>query len=87
MLELLGGLANIAPVCNNIKRLNEGLIKKIESGEPLTFHPKYRKAFSASPTAKARVATNVLPELGDTSERMRRRLKILPFARALPAVD
>ena len=80
----LGKLANLTTDIGEMDRIAEGLLKQF-TGEDLMFiNPKYRKPFSAKPTAKLIMAANIRPPFRDKSEGIWRRLMILPFPITIP---
>lgn len=86
-IQLYGKLANISRDLSEIDNLEEGTLKAIVSGEPITVDRKYRDAISFSPKAKLIFATNTLPRFHDTSEGIWRRLNILPFTNRVTMAD
>ena len=79
LLELAGKLANFSRDLNHLSRTDEGRIKQLVSGEPITVDRKYKTAVTTVTRAKLIVACNELPDFSDPSLGIWRRMVILPF--------
>lgn len=77
--EMQGKLANIAADMSRVERSDEGLLKKLTSGDPVSANRKYREPTTFVPTAKLVFATNNLPRFSDRSSGIWRRMIVLPF--------
>ena len=80
----LGKLVNITSEVGELDRVAEGLLKQFTGGDWMHFNPKYKDTFSARPTAKLIITTNVRPPFRDRSEGIWRRLILLPFPISIP---
>ena len=80
----LGKLVNITSDLGDVDRLAEGLLKQFTGDDLMHFNPKYRDSFTAKPTAKLIIATNVRPPFRDRSEGLWRRLMLLRFPASIP---
>lgn len=60
-------------------RLDEGRIKAITGGDPITARFLRKEYFTFKPQGKLWLAVNHLPKLRDTSEGMWRRMRVIPF--------
>ena len=80
----LGKLVNITSELGDANRVAEGFLKQFTGEDQMQFNPKYRASFSAKPTAKLIIATNVRPPFRDRSEGLWRRLILLPFPISVP---
>lgn len=80
----LGKLVNIVSEIGELDRVAEGLLKMFTGGDLMYFNPKYKTPFSAKPTAKLIITTNVRPPFRDRSEGIWRRLILLPFPVCIP---
>jgi putative DNA primase/helicase len=69
----LGKLVNIVSEIGELDRVAEGKL-----------NPKYKHPYSAIPTAKLIISTNVRPPFRDRSEGVWRRLVLLPFPVTIP---
>ncbi len=65
--------------------LNEGLIKDMTGGEPLTARFLYGREFEYKPEFKVLMATNHKPRIKGTDFGIWRRIKLIPFTMQLPA--
>ena len=80
----LGKLVNIVSEIGELDRVAEGLLKMFTGGDFMYFNPKFKTPFSAKPTAKLIITTNVRPPFRDRSEGIWRRLILLPFPVSIP---
>ena len=80
----LGKLVNIVSEIGELDRVAEGLLKMFTGGDAMHFNPKYKQPFSAKPTAKLIITTNIRPPFRDRSEGIWRRLILLPFPVSIP---
>ena len=76
----LGKLVNITSEVGDLDRVAEGLLKQFTGEDIMHFNPKYKTPFSAKPTARLLISTNVRPPFRDKSEGLWRRLILLPFS-------
>jgi P4 family phage/plasmid primase-like protien len=83
-LELYQKLANICTDLPEMDRVEEGIIKRMTSGEPIIADRKYKEAVRFSPTAKIIFSTNPLPRFADTSLGIWRRMVLIPFNYVVP---
>lgn len=84
LTETLGKLANIASEVGEIDKVAEGVLKQFVGGDYIHFNPKYKSPFSAQPTAKLIIATNVRPPFKDRTQGLWRRLLLIPFPVTIP---
>lgn len=82
--QLIGKLANLCGDMGEIDRVEEGVLKTLVSGEPITSDRKYKDAITFKNRAKLFYATNILPRFNDTSLGIWRRMKVLPFDYVVP---
>lgn len=80
----LGKLVNIVGEIGELDRVAEGLLKMFTGEDSMHFNPKYQQPFSAKPTAKLIITTNVRPLFRDRSEGIWRRLILVPFQVSIP---
>ena len=80
----LGKLVNITSDLGDVDRVAEGLLKQFTGDDLMHFNPKYRDSFTAKPTAKLIIATNVRPPFRDRSQGLWRRLILLLFPVTIP---
>lgn len=81
LAQMEGKAANIVADMNRIDRLEEGLLKKLVSGDPVQVNRKFKSPISMRPTAKLIFATNELPPFTDRSDGIWRRMISMPFHR------
>jgi P4 family phage/plasmid primase-like protien len=79
LVATLGKLVNITSEVGDLNKVGEGLLKQFTGEDLMHFNPKYRDSFSARPTARLVLATNVRPPFKDRSDGLWRRLIVLPF--------
>ena len=84
LVVTLGKLVNITSDIGELERAAEGLLKQFTGEDLMHFNPKYRPTFSARPTARLILSTNIRPPFRDRSEGLWRRLIILPFPTTIP---
>ena len=80
----IGRLANIASEITRTKRVAEGILKAMISGDLIRVERKYQDPMDARPTARLIFATNEIPIFVDRSEGLWRRLLFLPFKVTIP---
>lgn len=80
---MFGKLANIVEDMNEIQKVNEGILKQLTGGNPITVEQKNKDPFTLIPTAKLTFATNVMPRFTDRTDAIWRRLIILPFTKQI----
>lgn len=76
---LVGKLANFAGDMNRIDKFEEGLLKKLISGDGVEVNRKGISMISVRFRVKFIYATNVMPNIHDRSNAMNRRIIILPM--------
>jgi putative DNA primase/helicase len=88
MLAMLDGkLANLCPDMGEIDRVEEGVLKALVSGDPITANRKYRSPLQFASRATLLFATNVLPRFSDVSLGIWRRMIVIPFNYIVPIGD
>jgi putative DNA primase/helicase len=80
-------LVNIAPEVNETARLNEGVLKQFTGGDSMYHDKKGVQGFDTKPTARLMVTTNNRPSIGDRSDGLWRRMKLLPFRVQIPVEE
>lgn len=63
----------------NLVRLSEGVVKNLTGGEPIRARLLYENAIEFEPTHKIILSTNHKPRIGDNSDGMWRRVRLVPF--------
>ena len=81
---MLGKLVNITSEIGPLDRVAEGQLKRFTGEDAMNFNPKFRQPFSARPTARILISTNVRPNFTDRSDGVWRRLIIMPFPVTIP---
>lgn len=76
---IYGRLANIVEDLSEVSSVSEGILKKIVSGDTITFERKHRDPITAVFSAKLTFATNILPKFFDKSDGIWRRIILLHF--------
>lgn len=84
VFQMYGKLANIVSEIGDLDKADEGLLKSLVAGDPVTFEQKHKSTFTAYPTARLVFATNTLPRFSDRSEGLWRRLLLLGFDVVIP---
>lgn len=69
------------------RRLDEGLIKSVTGGEPLTCRRLYEEPFEFTPQFKILLATNHRPAIWGTDHGIWRRMRLIPFDHQIPAEE
>jgi len=82
--HLYGATANICSDLPEMDRVEEGLLKRVTSGEPIVCDRKYKDSVQFVPTCKLIFSTNPLPRFGDTSLAIWRRMLLIPFEYMVP---
>lgn len=82
--ELYQKSANICTDLPEMDKVEEGIIKRITSGEPVIADRKYKDAIKFTPTTKIVFSTNALPRFTDTSLGIWRRMVLIPFDYVVP---
>lgn len=82
--ELYHKVANICSDLPEMDRVEEGLIKRVTSGEQIVANRKYKDPVRFAPYAKLIFSTNPLPRFADTSLGIWRRMIIIPFNYVVP---
>lgn len=81
---IYGKMANVCADLKEISGMEEGVIKKIVSGEEITANRKYKDFIQFKPATKLFFGTNPLPRFTDTSIGIWRRMFAVPFNRVVP---
>ncbi len=81
LVALAGCRFATAAETNEGVRLNEGRIKALTGGDPITARRLYHEWFTFPPTHKLWLAFNHKPVIADDSEGMWRRVHLIPFNR------
>ena len=81
--EMVGKLINICGETGsgqnrNVTSVDGELLKRLSDGQPITVQRKYGHPFQMCNTAKLWFVSNTLPDFGDTSSGLYRRLFIVP---------
>jgi putative DNA primase/helicase len=84
LAQTLGKLVNIASEVDNVRQVDEAVLKQFTGEDVMQFERKYRDGFSAMPTAKLIIAANTRPPLRDRSEGLWRRVTLMPFPVCIP---
>jgi P4 family phage/plasmid primase-like protien len=84
LVGTLGKLANITAEIGEFDKVAEGILKSFVGGDPMTFEPKFKAAFTTLPTARMMLATNNVPYFSDKSDGLWRRMLLLPFDVQIP---
>jgi putative DNA primase/helicase len=66
------------------RKLDEGLVKEMTGGEPITCAPKYGDFFTYQPVFKPILATNHKPQIKGVDEGIWRRVQLVPFTVTIP---
>lgn len=77
--SMMGKLVNISNEFSNSQGLEEGLLKSLISGDPVSTDRKFLDEMSFTPTTRFIVSTNVLPKFKDQSDGTFRRWLAIPF--------
>lgn len=80
-VELDGKMANICADLSELHRVEEGMLKKIVSGDLVTGRRLYRSPLQFRNRARLFFAANNLPRFTDTTIGLWRRMKVIPFDR------
>jgi len=80
LAELRGKRAVLARELQEGKRLDESILKKITSTDPVDAEKKYKSPFTFTPTHTPLMYTNFLPKIGSRDAGTKRRLCVVPFA-------
>jgi hypothetical protein len=84
LASTLGKLANITSESDNVRQVDEAVLKQFTGQDAMQFEKKYRDSFSGVPTAKLIIAVNSRPPFRDRSDGLWRRLILLPFPVGIP---
>jgi P4 family phage/plasmid primase-like protien len=79
-----GKLANIVDEAGGLNRSAESTIKAYISGGKISVDKKYQSRFDLHPTARLIMAANEMPQFGDMTDGVWRRLHVLSFNRQIP---
>ncbi|MDR1705684.1 MAG: DUF5906 domain-containing protein [Clostridiales bacterium] len=79
LAELRGKRAVLARELQEGKRLDESVLKKITSTDPIDAEKKYKSPFTFIPTHTPLMYTNFLPKIGSRDKGTQRRLCVVPF--------
>jgi P4 family phage/plasmid primase-like protien len=85
--ELYLKVANICSDLPEIDKVEEGLLKRITSGEAIVADRKYKDPIRFSPFAKLIFSTNTLPRFADVTFGVWRRMIVIPFNYTVPPED
>ncbi len=77
--EMVGKLVNFCGDSNKIDRLAEGVIKRFTGGDSILVDRKYKQPVTLKMIAKIIVATNIFPQVQDTSEALWDRFIVIPM--------
>jgi P4 family phage/plasmid primase-like protien len=80
LAEVRGKRAILARELQEGKRLDESILKKITSTDPIDAEKKYKSPFQFVPTHTPIMYTNFLPKIGSRDTGTKRRLCVVPFA-------
>ncbi len=81
--ELRGKRLVVAGELNEWQRLNDALVKKICSTDPIVGEKKHKDPFTFLPSHSVVLYTNHLPRVNSRDQGIWRRLKVIPFRAAL----
>lgn len=82
--DLYMKLANICGDLPDSELIDEGVIKRISSGEPITCRRLYKGAMKFRPRCKMIFSTNPLPRIMDPTLGIWRRMTLIPFRHVVP---
>jgi putative DNA primase/helicase len=82
--QTLGKLVCLASEVDNVRQLDEAVIKQFTGEDAMRMEHKYKDPFTAMPTAKLIIAANVHLPFKDRSEGIWRRLIAIPFPVSIP---
>lgn len=82
--QMVGKLVNFCGDSNKIDRLAEGVIKRFTGGDDILVDRKYKQPVTLKMTAKIVVATNIFPQVQDTSEALWKRFIVVPMDVVIP---
>jgi putative DNA primase/helicase len=85
LIGTLGKLVNLCTEVDNVRDLDEAVLKQFTGEDPMQFEQKFEKVFSAMPTAKLIISGNSRLPFKDRSEGIWRRLVLLYFPINIPA--
>jgi putative DNA primase/helicase len=84
LARLLGKRLVVAVETHEGARLDEGLVKELTGGDPITARRMREDPWQFDPTHKALLVTNHKPEIRGTDEGIWRRIRLLPFEVRIP---
>lgn len=87
LATLADKLANLCPDMGEVDRVEEGILKALVSGDPITADRKYKSPLQFAARATLFFATNVLPRFSDVSLGIWRRMVVIPFNYIVPIDD
>lgn len=79
LANMRGARAVVVSEFNQSDRLNEGLIKQVTGGDPVTGCFKYKNPFTYQPRFKLWMSANHLPRVRGTDDGFWRRFRLVPF--------
>ena len=79
LAQLLGKLVNLVSEIGRVERFEEGLLKQLISGDPVTINPKHQPEFTTILGLKLIYATNNLPPINDKTRGTKRKLILTPL--------
>ena len=77
LAQLLGKLVNLVSEIGRVERFEEGLLKQLISGDPVTINPKHQPEFTTILGLKLIFATNNLPPINDKTRGTKRKLILM----------
>jgi P4 family phage/plasmid primase-like protien len=83
LMSLRGKLANFSGELSYLSRVNEGLLKRVVSGEPIDVNRKYKDPIKLKTAAKLIVNTNEVPSINDASQAIWDRIIMMLFTQRL----
>lgn len=84
LARLFGKRLVVAVETHEGARLDEGLVKELTGGDPITARGMREDPWQFNPSHKAILVTNHKPEIRGTDEGMWRRVRMFPFAFRIP---
>ncbi len=78
LAEMVGKRVNIVADCEETDKIQEGLLKQISAGDPISVEKKFKDVFATPMSARLIFLSNALPRFRDKSNGIWRRLIIVP---------
>lgn len=85
LIHTYGKLANIVQDQHDLGDINEGILKKFVSREPISFNRKNKPIFEARPTCFLTICTNHVPTFKDKTDGMWRRMRLFQLKKQVPS--